>query len=313
MIDSDALEAVIKPTISLIMSTRNRGHRLQPCLRAIERLKCKRPWELILIDNGSTDETRTILDDYGQLHLDAEITIATEPRAGLSRALNKCLELAKGEIIAFMDDDCYPNSDLLDRIIEAMERRRLDYLGGRVELFDRNDAHITIKTDSQPSDIPAHSYVRPGLLHGCNMAIRRRVFDRVGSFDSAFGVGGFFRSSGDVEFLQRASLAGFIGGYEPSVITSHHHRRQGPAVARLRRSYAVGRGAFYAKLTLFNPSFMGKLLAERRNAAGSTFALLKIFYWTIRRNMGIAGYVSFGFFLYFAACPFVALLRRLRS
>src|SRR5437016_2252321 len=117
MTDPGAHEVATKPMMSLIMSTRNRGHRLQPCLRAIRKLKCKKPWELILIDNGSTDETRTILGYYGQ-HPEAKITIATEPWRGKSRALNKCLAIAMGDIIAFTDDDCYPSPDLLDRIIE---------------------------------------------------------------------------------------------------------------------------------------------------------------------------------------------------
>src|SRR5689334_23049136 len=152
-----------KPIISMIVSTRNRGQKLRGCLNAIRNLESRAAWEVIVVDNGSTDETPAVLDEFSS-SMNTSLKVIREPKQGWCRALNRGIASARGEILAFTDDDCYPNPDLLDRTIEAMERRRLDYMGGRIELYDADDAAITIRTDPQPLDIPPKSYLRPGLL-----------------------------------------------------------------------------------------------------------------------------------------------------
>ena len=311
MTDRYPLPSSCAPFVSLVMSTRNRARKLDACLGAIEKLTCRLAWEVIVVDNGSADETPRLLDEFS-VCAKMSVTVAREAKPGLSRALNRALELARGKIIVFSDDDCYPSPDLLDRTLEAMEQRRLDYMGGRIELFDADDAPITIQTELQPLDIPPMTYIRPGLLQGCNMAVRRTVFDRIGLFDPLMGAGGLFRSSGDVDFLQRASLAGFVGGYAPSALTFHHHGRRGADVSQLRRRYAVGRGAFYAKILLLNPRFAFRLLCERRASAGTTIGLLKTVYWALRRDVMNAPWVAVGFIGCAIVFPSVKLVAGLR-
>jgi len=299
------------PIVSIVVCTRNRSDKLRACLTAIQRMKPTASSELVVVDNGSTDETPRVLEEF-RSKMGATMITATEARRGLSRGLNRALALTRGEIIVFVDDDCYPAPDLIERTVEAMHLRHLDYVGGRIELYDTADASITTKTDPEPLDIPPMTHIRPGLLHGCNMAVRRSVFDKIGAFDPLMGVGGLLRSAGDVDLLQRASLAGFVGGYEPSVVTFHHHGRRDAAVAQLMRRYSVGKGAYYGKILLLNPRFAIRILAERRAAVGSTIGLLKRIYWALRRDVVAASCIAFGFGSCVIVYPIFSAIRCLR-
>jgi GT2 family glycosyltransferase len=79
------------------------------------------------------------------------------------------------------------------------------------------------------------------------MLVRREVFSRTGGFDVEMGAGARFRCE-DIDFLGRASMAGFTGAFLPDLVVHHHHgRKPGPATEALHRANAHGRGAYYAK------------------------------------------------------------------
>jgi GT2 family glycosyltransferase len=86
---------------------------------------------------------------------------------------------------------------------------------------------------------------------GCNMAFRRRVFERVGAFDPRFGPGGRIGTVEDTDFLYRVHQAGCRVIYSPDVLVHHNHgRRTDEDVQRRMRLYVAGHGAFYAKYIL---------------------------------------------------------------
>lgn len=230
--------------VSIVVCTHNRGATLPAMLRSYDRIVASVQWELVVVDNASTDGTFQFLTDYSAT-ANFEMRVLREPRLGKSRAVNTGWRACTAPIIALTDDDCYPASDYVDCLVSAFESTDISYLGGRVLLYDPLDYPITIQLCSTVVDLPPYSFVPAGTLHGANMAARRVVFETTGGFDERMGPGARVVGE-DIDFACRASFSGFHGRYDPRPTISHHHRRRDPVdVERLMYSYDLGRGAYY--------------------------------------------------------------------
>ncbi|MEP7088233.1 MAG: glycosyltransferase family 2 protein [Gemmatimonadota bacterium] len=240
------------PLLSLIVCTRDRSGFLDACFAAIARLRFEGEWELVVVDNGSADDTAQRLVALSAT-ISAPVRIVYEPRAGLGRARNAGVRASSGELLAFTDDDCYPARDYLKQVVESFADGSLDYIGGRILLHDDGDHAITIRVDTEPIPIPPGTVVATGLIQGANMAFRRHALERIGGFDDALGPGTPFCND-DVDAVARASAAGHTGSYVPGPVVYHHHRRGGAEeIAALWRSYDRGRGAYFAKSIMDSP------------------------------------------------------------
>ncbi len=91
------------------------GGEAQAHLRSLTRQDYDGEWELILVNNGSTDDTQCVIDDFAKA-CTFPLWAEHEPLSGRSRARNKGLAGARGEIVAYTDDDCYPREDFLSAI-----------------------------------------------------------------------------------------------------------------------------------------------------------------------------------------------------
>jgi glycosyltransferase involved in cell wall biosynthesis len=243
---SDAAAPLDQPLLSLIVCTRDRSGRLDAFFEALGRMRARAAWELVIVDNGSTDDTPVRLEALAG-SLEAPVTIVREPRPGLGRARNAGVTAARGALLAFTDDDCYPAVGYIDSVADAFADRERGFIGGRILLYDAQDHPVTIRVDSTPIPIPPCSVVPTGLVQGANMAFRREVLERIGGFDDALGPGTPFCND-DVDAVARASAAGFAGSFVPEPVVHHHHGRRDPAeISALWRSYDHGRGAYYAK------------------------------------------------------------------
>jgi glycosyltransferase involved in cell wall biosynthesis len=235
--------------ISLIICTRDRCEQLRRCLASVQDLRSARPWELVVVDNGSRDGTGALLAAFARA-APFPVTLASEPRAGLGRARNAGVARARGRLLAFTDDDCYPAPDYLDRMAELFDDPAVGYAGGRILLHDARDYPVTTRRARTAEAVAPGAVVRTGLVQGANMALRRAVLDAVGGFDPALGPGTPFCND-DVDVVARASAAGYAGGFFPAPVVYHDHGRRRPAeVAALHAEYARGRGAYYAKFIL---------------------------------------------------------------
>lgn len=236
--------------ISLVVCTRNRASRLPETLKAINRLTCSSPWELIIVDNGSADNTRAVIEQFRNV-FSGKILIVDEPLPGLGRARNCGWRASQGDVIAFTDDDCYPDEHFLDSIVQCFEEDSgLGFLGGRVLLYDPTDYPITIRETEKREYLKPHSFIPAGLIHGANFSCRKAALERVGGFDEIFGVGALFPCE-DVDVVARISDAGWFGACDPRPVVFHHHRRKaGTEIYQLMKQYDRGRGAYYAKSLL---------------------------------------------------------------
>jgi glycosyltransferase involved in cell wall biosynthesis len=254
--------------VSLVICTRNRAAQLKDSLQYVACLKPSCCWELVVVDNGSGDTTGAIIADYAA-NVPFSVRLLQEGIPGLGRARNTGWKAARGDVVAFTDDDCYVAPDYVDRVREAFSDAKVGFAGGRVDLFDPADYPITIRTSSQRELIEPRSFIPGGALHGANMMFRRRVLEAIDGFNQDLGAGTRFCCE-DVDAQARASFAGWWGLYTPDAIVSHHHRRTAKDVPALRRYYALGHGAYMAKF-LF--------------VSGARSTYLRNWYWSFRRAL----------------------------
>jgi glycosyltransferase involved in cell wall biosynthesis len=232
--------------VSVIVCTRNRRDALARLLEALEQLVVPAGlrWELIVVDNASTDDTASML---ALRRTPLPMRVVREGLPGLSRARNTGIAAARGDLLLFTDDDCLPDARWLTSIHEEFTRvPSLGVLGGRVELFDPRDRPTTTRTSRERSEISAA--VQVDRIIGCNLSCRRSVMGTIGPFDIGLGGGTGAGAGEDVDFVYRSLRAGLRVEYSPDALVYHNHGRRTEAQVRaLSRAYTVARGAIFCK------------------------------------------------------------------
>lgn len=236
--------------VSVVICTRNRARALHASLEsvAVAVRACRGiEAELVVVDNASSDDTQAVVSAWAET-AGLKVTLVREARRGLAAARNAGVRAAHGALLAFTDDDCRLAPDYLHTLLELSARNPgMAVRGGRVDLGDPEDLPFTIKTDPTPATYDGGRHPG-GFIHGCNMAMTRATFDRIGPFDERFGAGAPCEAGEDTDYLYRAFLAGIPVEYAPSLVVAHHHGRRSRAdVAKLNGLYARGNGALYLK------------------------------------------------------------------
>jgi len=204
------------------------------------------------VDNGSTDGTGERLTSFAT-RFPGQTRLLTEPQPGLGRARNRGWRAAQAPIIAFTDDDCYPEPDYLNRMRAVFADSSVGFAGGQTRLFDASDAPLTIYDHPVEQTYPPKHFIVGGVIHGANMAFRRQALEDIAGFDDHLGAGTPFAFE-DVDAQLRALAAGWTGKYDPRALIFHHHgRKPGTEVETVSRSYDTGRGGYYMKCILFMP------------------------------------------------------------
>ena len=227
-------------TYSVVIATYNRAADLRGTLESLARLQPDGDWEVLVVDNNSTDDTRAVVE-AASCRFPVALRYVFEREQGRSPALNAGIRAAAGDIIVTTDDDVRVEPDWLTRAGEALGRFQCEYVGGRVLpiwggarpawLPDRGGKHwaVIALLDYGPEPIEFGARVPLGV----NMAFHRRAFDRAGLFDPHTG-----RKAGTLlgqevrEWCIRARAAGVRGFYAPELSLRHII----PA-SRLNKSY----------------------------------------------------------------------------
>lgn len=205
--------------ISLIICTRNRADDLQATLAALALSKLPEGLtaELIVVDNGSVDRTRQVVESIGTGALGKRYLF--EPLPGKSRALNCAMAVARGEVIAFTDDDVRAPPDWLGALTRPLFSGAADVAVGKVVIA----SHL-----ERPWITPAHRVYfgstemtqMPDFV-GANVALHRRVLERVPDFDVRLGPGQLGYGD-DTLFALRLARAGFRFRYVEEAVVEHH-------------------------------------------------------------------------------------------
>lgn len=217
-------------------------------LAALKQIRTKQSWELLLIDNASTDETRPILDSATADFPDARVE--TVIAIGLGSARDAAWRMAKGKIVLFTDDDCYVASNIVDTTLAAFEAYpNTGLIGGRILLHDPDDYPVTIDERTEPVSIVPRTFAPPGTLQGANFAFRRTSLESIGGIDKMLGAGTPFPCE-DIDAVAACLWASIPCRFEPTMVVRHHHGRKEKDYPSLMESYDRGRGAYYAKYLL---------------------------------------------------------------
>lgn len=279
-----------EPFASFIVCTRNRAEALETCIRSIETacgVQAAVRWELIVVDNGSTDDTPERMARIVSASPLA-ITHLVERTPGLAAARNVAMARARGGILIFIDDDCEVDANYL----RDLERHYAGgegaiIRGGRVELGNARDLPFTIKRSNACERLTCD--VHPGgFVLGCNMTMRREVALRVGAFDERFGAGAPLQSAEDTDYLVRAHRLGIPIEYVPDMVVFHHHgRRARAAIETLHRNYSFGNGALCLKHVRTAPWLLRHFCWTVRSACAESFGgprfdpVLHLSHWPI--------------------------------
>jgi glycosyltransferase involved in cell wall biosynthesis len=235
--------------ISVVVCTRDRAARLDRMLRSLHEMATPAAleWEVLVVDNGSRDGTRDVVKAFAR-RAKMPTRYLFEKRRGLSRARNAGVRAARGDVVAFTDDDCLVDSQWVARIdAEFRADVELGIVGGRVELHDPGDAPVSVRVHRERVLVKSFPDIAAFMI-GCNMSCRRCLLDEVGDFDTRLGAGTSTPSAEDWDFLYRSHKAGAKIVFSPDVLVFHDHGRRSEAqVESLKRGYVIGRWAFYCK------------------------------------------------------------------
>jgi GT2 family glycosyltransferase len=237
--------------VSVLLSTRNRCDKLRLFLDAMKSNGSAglTPTEVLVIDNGSSDSTKEVVAEYTSLE-NPVFRYLLETKPGKSRALNMAIGEAKGEIIAFTDDDCIPAPDWVESIVKEFDSGgELSVLGGRIELYDERDVQqATLLSKDRTLVTNGWEICTFPAIIGANMAFRKTALKAISGFDPLLGPGTICKAVEDLDVIYRSLKKGFKIVYSPDVMVFHNHgRRTEFDENQTTFAYGLGRGSFYLK------------------------------------------------------------------
>jgi O-antigen biosynthesis protein len=183
-------------------------------------------FEVIVIDDGSTDATAEIVGKY-PIRL-----ISTENR-GLSSARNAGLEAATGDIVAYLDDDAYPDPHWLTYLAATFIHTTHAAVGGP-NIAPPGDGPIADCVANAPGG-PVHVLLsdrEAEHIPGCNMALRKAALQEIGGFDPQFRIAG-----DDVDVCWRLQKQGWTVGFNAAAVVWHHRRNSVRAYWKQQLNY----------------------------------------------------------------------------
>src|SRR5262249_23614085 len=198
------------PLISVIVCTYNGSRTLRDCLGGLQRLNYP-AFEVIVVDDGSKDNAAAIAAEYN-------VRLISTANGGLSHARNVGWQTARGEVVAFLDDDASPDAHWLFYLASTFLATDCAGVGGP-NLAWPNDGFIAQCVDHAPGN-PTHVLLTDSEaehLPGCNMAFRKACLAAAGGFDPQFRIAG-----DDVDLCWRLQERGMTLGFHPAAVVWHH-------------------------------------------------------------------------------------------
>jgi GT2 family glycosyltransferase len=244
------------PKISVVVCTHNGSHTLAECLQGLQCLDYPN-YETIVVDDGSTDDVALIARSFSSVRL-----IQTENR-GLSRARNTGMEAATGEIIAYIDDDAWPDPQWLKYLATLLIDTQHAGVGGP-NLAPPGDGFRAECVAHAPGG-PNHVLITDTLAEhvpGCNMAFRKSALQAIGGFDAQFRIAG-----DDVDLCWRLQKQGMTIGFSPAAIVWHHRRSRFRAYWKQQLNYGRAEAMLESKWpekynAMGNPTWCGRLYSK---------------------------------------------------
>jgi glycosyltransferase involved in cell wall biosynthesis len=243
-------------SISVIIATYNRCESLKDTLNSLlaQEGSGSFDYEILVIDNNSKDKTKEVVESYLS-KFNGKIRYLFEPKQGKTFALNRAIKEAKGEILAFTDDDVIIDKEWLLNIFECFKKYDCDGIGGRILPLYLESAPKWVKDNRAllGGPIANYDYGKDTQIYnnnfqpfvGSNMSFKKYCFDKVGLFRTDFGPGTAYWSD-DTEFFMRVEAFSKNLYYCGKALVWHKINRKMMSYKYLAKWY-IRAGRFRAK------------------------------------------------------------------
>lgn len=230
--------------MTVILATRNRAALLGEALEGLVRQQTggQFTYDILVVDNGSTDATAAAVRRAAEGAAVA-VDYLYEPQPGKQHALNAAISRARGDILAFTDDDIILSVDWLAQLWRCFEETHTDVIAGRIlpRWIDIEPGWDTEQIQAHIGTIGCLDFGEARLvlsdhptrywMVGGNFALRRELLERYGGFDPRLG------SGEDVELFRRLARHGVSVVYDPAAVLQHRVPKERVTPAALRRFY----------------------------------------------------------------------------
>lgn len=224
--------------VSIVVPVRNGEDTISACLKSILRMDFPAERrEILVVDNGSTDSTASMLKDFPVTHL-------FESTKGAAAARNRGIEESRGDILAFTDADCLVSKHWLHELVSGFVQEEVAGVDGRIVSRPGSTASQRYAALHRDFSLSHH---RTGMFgpYACtaNVAFTRAVFDQIGMFDTRFPTA----AAEDIDFGWRFFDAELNLQHSPRAVVFHHNPASVRAFFNQQRRYGRGLAHLQAK------------------------------------------------------------------
>jgi glycosyltransferase involved in cell wall biosynthesis len=242
------IQTTPQPSISIVICTYNRADMLRYCLRSLALQEAeKNLFEVLVVDNGSTDATQRIAALYAARN--QNFRVLCEPNIGLGHARNLGWREAHSNWIAYLDDDAMAEVDYVERALWIISNHDFECFGGRAHpwyKYGRPKWYRDSFVDNEKDEPSLHLLKDDQFVSGMNCVFQRDILKALGGFPVDIGMKGHGISYGEEVLLQkRLRKSGGRVGFDPHLVVKHVVLPHKLKVSwLLRASFAHGRDSW---------------------------------------------------------------------
>jgi len=226
------------PAISIVIPCFNEAENIGKCIDSIRRQQYNGEFEIIAVDNGSTDDTAKIIKNKG-------IILKYAERKGPAPAKNEGIKKAKGNIIAFIDGDCIATKDWLKNIVSGFENSDVGCVAGSIKAMEDDNLSPLERFLIKKGHLSQAQHIENSFLPfaaTANAAYRKEVFDKIGLFDQELLIGEDADLSWRMQLFTNYKLR-----YVPDAAVFHPYESRPNELFRQKRRHAYGSVMLYKK------------------------------------------------------------------
>lgn len=207
------------PVLSVIIPVYNDSDGVRQTLSSLVNQRVNPKFEIIVVDNNSTDETPQVIEEFERKHSEIVYGCDETDIQSSYAARNTGIENSSGEILAFIDSDVTVENNWVSNVVEYFGETEVEYLGCNVKMYiPEGEESVWAKYDASMG-LPVEHYLETKqFVPTCALAVRREVVDQVGSFDESL------TSGGDKEFGKRVHNADVRMDYSDQITVRHPAR-----------------------------------------------------------------------------------------
>ena len=298
----------MKCEISATVCSYNRASALKNCIESLINQDFQGPYQIIVVDDGSTDTTKEIVESFdARIPDDVEFTYVRHPKnKGLGAARNTATVHALAEIVAYTDDDVVVDTKWVQKIYDCYQAHPEAVAAGGMVRNGLTNSMIAeigqqIVTGRLLESVDEHGYTE--FLVGNNQTYRKKAVEDVGGFDESLIYGG------DEAWIQGRLLAqGKKMVFDPAILVTHYQRSSIPSF--LKQYYRYGFGLYITKEKLRLDQSIKSMLSKKETLATRVYRVLSQPHRVVPHVPSFSGKVVAPVFVYLSSvCRYLGYLR----